>query len=140
FAPRRPYAHAGARSQPTQATRGPQKRGVRSHAGTTHRRHGRRLMTWRMALPALAGVAMVGVALFAATAYQTEIAQWRVQREEGLKRDGGWLSVAGLFWLHEGANSFGKDPGNEIVLPDGAARAGAFDLHNGKVAVKMDGA
>src|ERR1019366_7647601 len=64
----------------------------------------------RMALPALAGVAMVGVALFAATAYQTEIAQWRVQREEGLKRDGGWLSVAGLFWLHEGAHSFGKDP------------------------------
>jgi uncharacterized protein (DUF1684 family) len=91
-------------------------------------------MTWRMVLPALAGVA-----LFAATAYQTEIAQWRRQREEGLKRDGGWLSVAGLFWLHEGANPFGKDPGNEVVLPDGAARAGVFELHNGKVTVKMDG-
>jgi hypothetical protein len=75
-------------------------------------------MIWRLALPALAGIA-----LFAATAYQTEIAQWRRQREEGLKRDGGWLSVAGLFWLHEGTNPFGKDSGNEIVLPDGAARA-----------------
>ena len=92
-------------------------------------------MTWRMALPALAGVA-----LFAATAYQTEIAQWRSQREEALKREGGWLSVAGLFWLHEGANPFGEDPGNEIVLPDGAPHAGVFELRNGKVTVKMDGA
>ncbi len=92
-------------------------------------------MIWRIALPALAGVA-----LFAATSYQTEIADWRRQREEGLKREGGWLSVAGLFWLHEGANTFGKDPGNEIVLPDGPAKAGVFELHNGKVTVKMDGA
>jgi uncharacterized protein (DUF1684 family) len=91
-------------------------------------------MIWRMALPAFAGLA-----LFAAANYQGEIAQWRTQREEGLKRDGGWLSVAGLFWLHEGANPFGKDPGNEIVLPDGAAKAGVFELHNGKVTVKMDG-
>ncbi|MCX6632858.1 MAG: DUF1684 domain-containing protein [Candidatus Solibacter sp.] len=92
-------------------------------------------MIWRMALPALAGVA-----LFAAAAYQTEIAQWRRQREEVLKRDGGWLTVAGLFWLHEGVNTFGKDPGNEIVLPDGVAKAGAFELHGGKVTVEMDGA
>ena len=35
-------------------------------------------MMWRMALPALAGVA-----LFAATAYQAEIAQWR--RQQSLK-------------------------------------------------------
>ena len=91
-------------------------------------------MIWRTALPALAGAAV-----FAATTYQTEIAQWRLQREEGLKRDGGWLSVAGLFWLHEGANTFGKDPGNEIVLPDGAAQAGVFELQNGKVTVKMEG-
>ena len=97
-------------------------------------------MMWRMALPALSGFAMIGVALFAATAYQTEIAQWRRQREEALQRDGGWLTVAGLFWLHEGANTFGKDPGNEIVLPDGQATAGVFELHGGKVTVRMDGA
>lgn len=92
-------------------------------------------MIWRIALPALAGVA-----LLAATAYQTEIAQWRLQREENLKREGGWLSVAGLFWLHEGANTFGKDTRSEIVLPDGPAKAGVFELHDGKVTVKMDGA
>jgi uncharacterized protein (DUF1684 family) len=92
-------------------------------------------MNWRIVLPALAGAA-----LLAASAYQDEISQWRRQREEALKRDGGWLSVAGLFWLHEGANSFGKDPGNEIALPDGPAKAGVFELHDGKVAVNMDGA
>jgi uncharacterized protein len=92
-------------------------------------------MILRMALPAIACLA-----LFAATTYQTEIAQWRTQREEGLKREGGWLSVAGLFWLHEGVNPFGKDPANEIVLPDGPAKAGVFELHDGRVTVKMDSA
>jgi uncharacterized protein (DUF1684 family) len=91
-------------------------------------------MIHRMALPALAGVA-----LLAAADYQAEIAKWHSQREERLKGEGGWLSVAGLFWLHEGANPFGKDPGNEIVLPDGAARAGVFELRHDKVTVKMDG-
>jgi uncharacterized protein len=78
--------------------------------------------------------------MFAATPYETEIAQWRQTREQGLKRDGGWLTVAGLFWLHEGANPFGKDANNEIVLPDGPAKAGAFELHDGKVTLAMDGA
>ncbi|HMC61212.1 MAG TPA: DUF1684 domain-containing protein [Candidatus Solibacter sp.] len=77
--------------------------------------------------------------MLAATSYQTEIAQWRQQREEGLQREGGWLTVAGLFWLHEGPNRFGKDPANEIVLPDGPAEAGVFALHEGKVKVTMGG-
>jgi hypothetical protein len=78
-------------------------------------------------------------AVFAATGYQSEIAEWRAQREAALKREGGWLSVAGLFWLHDGANRFGKDPDNDIVLPDGAPHAGVFELHDGKVTVKMAG-
>src|SRR5213083_1584889 len=75
-----------------------------------------------------------------AATYLDEIAAWRKQREERLKADGGWLSVAGLFWLHDGANPFGADAANEIVLPDGPARAGVFELRDGKVTVKMDGA
>ena len=92
-------------------------------------------MIWRVIVPAIAGLTLV-----AAGSYQTEIAEWRRQREENLKRDGGWLTVAGLFWLHAGANTFGRDAGNEIVLPDGPPRAGAFELKDGKVTVKMDGA
>ena len=92
-------------------------------------------MMWRMMIPAIAGVA-----LFAAASYQTEIAEWRHTREENLKRDGGWLTVAGLFWLHEGANTFGRGPDNEIVLPDGPAHAGTIELKNGKITAKIDGA
>lgn len=91
-------------------------------------------MNWRMTLPALAGLA-----LFAAGTFQSDIAQWRRQREENLKRDGGWLSVAGLFWLHEGTNTFGKDTANDIVLPDGPAKAGTFELRGEKVTLKMGG-
>ena len=92
-------------------------------------------MIWRMMIPGL-----VGVALMAATAYHDEVAEWRRQRVANLQKDGGWLTVAGLFWLHDGANTFGKATGNEIVLPDGPAKAGTFEWHGGKVAVRMDGA
>jgi uncharacterized protein (DUF1684 family) len=87
----------------------------------------------------LAGLVLAGLGILMAAEYPDEIAAWRQKREEGLKAPGGWLSVAGLFWLHDGANSFGKDAANEIVLPDGPARAGTFDLHDGKVTVRMDG-
>ena len=92
------------------------------------------MMAWRALLTALGGIAML-----AATSYQTEIAEWHHQREEGLKRDGGWLTVAGLFWLEEGLNRFGKDPANQIVLPDGPAQAGVFELREGKVKVTTGG-
>lgn len=82
--------------------------------------------------------ALAGAALFAASAYQTEIAGWRRARAEALRKDGGWLTVAGLFWLRDGANRFGKDASNDIVLPDGPARAGVFELRQGKVTVTMD--
>src|SRR6185369_14002452 len=82
---------------------------------------------------------LVVMAMAAATAYQSEIAEWRRAREEALKADGGWLSVAGLFWLHEGANRVGKDAANDIVLPDGPGQAGIFELHGGKVIATVDG-
>jgi len=71
--------------------------------------------------------------------YQDEILAWRAQRESALRADGGWLTVAGLFWLKEGANSFGSAAANDIVLPDGEARAGMFELHGGKVTVALHG-
>lgn len=82
---------------------------------------------------------LMAMALTAASTYQSEIAQWREKRESALKADGGWLTVAGLFWLHEGSNPMGTDAANEIVLPDGAAHAGAFELHQGKVTVGTPG-
>jgi len=70
--------------------------------------------------------------------YRTEVDRWRVQREERLKADGGWLTVTGLFWLHDGVNPFGSAPANEIVLPAGAPpRAGLFELRQGRVSVRL---
>jgi uncharacterized protein (DUF1684 family) len=84
-------------------------------------------------------VMLAGMALTAASSYQSEIAEWRRNREAKLKSDGGWLTVAGLFWLKDGANRFGTAPENDIQLPDGPAHAGTFDLRDGKVALSMDG-
>src|SRR5256885_13905694 len=97
----------------------------------------RRNQAWRHIKSTIPAWMLAGAAMFAAAGYQAEMAQWRAQREAALKREGGWLSVAGLFWLHDGGNRFGKDPDNEIILPDGPAHAGAFELNHGKVTVKM---
>lgn len=71
--------------------------------------------------------------------YRVEIEQWRTQREARLKADGGWLAVAGLFWLKEGPNRFGSASANDIVLPASVpARAGVFDLRAGKTTVSLD--
>jgi hypothetical protein len=92
-------------------------------------------MTGRLTILLLAGMGLAAV-----TNYESEIAEWRRARETALKADGGWLTVAGLFWLHDGPNRFGKDAANEIALPDGPRMAGVFELHGGKVSVTQDGA
>src|ERR1700685_3879865 len=88
---------------------------------------GRRGLLWLSILLAGAG------ALLAVSTYETEILKWREQRVATLKAPDGWLSLAGLFWFHEGANPFGKDPACDIPLPEGPAQAGVFEFHGGKV-------
>lgn len=76
----------------------------------------------------------------AAESYTAEIANWREQRENRLKADGGWLTVAGLFWLKEGPNRFGTDPEADIELPAGTAppRAGVFEFSAGTTTVTIE--
>lgn len=89
----------------------------------------------------LCPVALAMVAMAWSAGYLDEVRAWREQREKSLKAPDGWLSVAGLFWLKPGANSFGTDAANAIVLPAGSgpARAGVFTLQNGRITVAMDG-
>lgn len=72
--------------------------------------------------------------------YPADIESWHRTREARLRADDGWLTVAGLFWLNAGENRFGSDPAGEIVLPAGSspARAGVFDLKDGRVTVRME--
>ena len=44
------------------------------------------------------------------------LAKFRADRETTLKRDTGWLTVAGLHFLSQGDNRVGSDPSNDIVL------------------------
>ncbi|HEV2286016.1 MAG TPA: DUF1684 domain-containing protein [Steroidobacteraceae bacterium] len=54
---------------------------------------------------------------------RTAVLAWRTQRLDSLTSDTGWLTLAGLYWLKEGENTFGRAPGNALVL-DNAALAG----------------
>ena len=66
-------------------------------------------------------------------AYRSQVNEWRQGRESELKADGGWLTVTGLFWLRDGANSVGSGPANDVVLPEGApASVGEVKIENGK--------
>ena len=76
-------------------------------------------------------VLLAAVALMAAA---DGITKWRADYEADLKAPNGWLSVAGLFWLHTGDNIVGSDPQSDVVLPAGAPKhAGVMKLAGGKV-------
>ena len=71
----------------------------------------------------LGGAAAWGAAAKAPdpAAYRKEIEKWRQERVDGLKREDGWLTLVGLYWLKRGANRFGSDPGLPVILPKGKA-------------------
>lgn len=50
-------------------------------------------------------------------AYADSVQQWRDRIETGLRRDNGWLTLAGRFQMKPGANTFGTGKDNDIVFP-----------------------
>jgi uncharacterized protein (DUF1684 family) len=80
----------------------------------------------------------IGLRVHATTedaAYRALVEKWRADYEADLKSDKGWLTISGLFWLHDGENHFGTDPKNVVVMPAGSAPpdAGYFDYRDGKI-------
>jgi len=66
--------------------------------------------------------------------YRERVMEWRREREHSLRRENGWLALAGLFWLEQGKNRAGSDSGCEVVLPARApSTAGYFDLNGDTV-------
>jgi hypothetical protein len=53
--------------------------------------------------------------------YRQEVERWRVEHQNHLSADYGWLTVVGLDWLKEGDNRVGADPSSEVALPPGSA-------------------
>lgn len=47
--------------------------------------------------------------------YISEVSQWRQMTDDRLRSESGWLTLVGLYWLHEGENTIGA--ASDIVLP-----------------------
>ena len=80
----------------------------------------------------LAGLLLSALLAAAPTpdAHRAEIEAWRAKRMASLKREDGWLTLVGLFWLEQGENRMGSDKKNRIVFPEGSApkSMGSLDL------------
>lgn len=50
-----------------------------------------------------------------------ELEEWREKRITDLKAERGWLSLTGMDWLKEGANTLGTNASNDIRFQDGSA-------------------
>ena len=72
-------------------------------------------------------------------AYVADVDAWHAKRIESLTSPTSWLSLAGLFWLEEGENSFGADESNAIIFPKDRAPSffGSFALDKGEVKVRI---
>jgi uncharacterized protein len=68
-------------------------------------------------------------------AYVQSFEKWKAEETEDLKTN--WISLAGLFWLKPGVNTFGTDSSNALVFPQGPAHAGEFDLEGKEVTLKL---
>jgi len=71
--------------------------------------------------------------------YEQSVLKWREERVGNLKKEGGWLSLEGLFWLKEGANTLGSAKDRDIVLPAHApAHWGALILKDREPRLKLE--
>src|SRR2546423_7923563 len=76
----------------------------------------------------------------AQTDYAKGIEKWRSEREANVKKETGWLTVAGLFWLKEGINTVGAGEKFDVRLTDNLkqGKLGEIDFGNGKAVLKVE--
>src|ERR1700680_2550012 len=76
----------------------------------------------------------------AQTDYIKAVEKWRNDEEADLKKETGWLTVAGLFWLKEGVNTVGAGPDFDVRLTDNfkQKKFGEIDFKNGVAALKVE--
>ena len=64
--------------------------------------------------------------------YRQSINEWRNERNETIRKENGWLSLAGLYWLKLGKSQLGSDPKSEIMLPERVPANLEYLEYNGK--------
>jgi uncharacterized protein (DUF1684 family) len=62
-------------------------------------------------------LAVAPVAAAADPGYEKELRAWRDAREQKLRADNGWLTLAGRYPLNPGANTIGTGADNDVVFP-----------------------
>ncbi len=67
-----------------------------------------------------------------AKTYQQTINEWRNERNETIRRENGWLSLSGLYWLKLGKNHVGSDSKSEIQLPERIPATIGYFEYNGR--------
>ena len=71
--------------------------------------------------------------------YINSINKWRQEVDANLRRENGWLALAGLYWLRKGTNLIGSDPGCDILLPGRApAKVGTFEFDGNNVTLNVE--
>lgn len=74
-------------------------------------------------------------------AYEQSILEWRKARVDNLTSGNSWLSLAGLYRLKEGENTFGSGAENQLKFPKKAANAmGAIYVEEDSVYMVVDSA
>jgi len=79
-------------------------------------------------------------ALSAQPDYVQEIEKWRQKEEADLKKENGWLTVAGLFWLKDGVNTIGAGPEFDVRLTDNfkAGKFGEIEFRSGVATLRVE--
>jgi uncharacterized protein len=79
-------------------------------------------------------------ALAADATYVKSVEDWRTRAETSLRKDNGWLTLAGRYPMKPGVNTFGTGAGNDIVFPGGLGpeKMGTVTVEPGKVFVKLE--
>ncbi len=61
--------------------------------------------------------------------YERQLLKWRADRLAELTADDGWLTVVGLFWMHQGQNHAGSSGGMDLkIAPPAPQELGTFTL------------
>lgn len=70
--------------------------------------------------------------------YRESVLKWRKEVDANLRRENGWLALAGLFWLRRGTNLIGSDPESDIRLPQRAPSClGTFEFDGNNVTLNV---
>jgi uncharacterized protein len=64
--------------------------------------------------------------------YKQAVNNWRAELDKNIRKENGWLALAGLFWLKLGKSQLGSNPKCEIQLPERFPASIGYFEYNGR--------